>query len=81
MMAKAFTLQWNPTACDGLGYCAELLPDLIGTDEWGYPIVASSAVVPPELLAGARQAVKFCPRRALTLVEVPVRFQGNSQRR
>ena len=26
-------------ACDGFGMCAELLPELIELDDWGYPIV------------------------------------------
>jgi ferredoxin len=57
----------NPIACDAYGYCAELLPELVTLDEWGYPIT-SDAPVPPELVAMARQAAKECPRRAF-LVE------------
>ena len=26
--------------CDGRGLCAELLPELIQLDDWGYPMVA-----------------------------------------
>ena len=26
------------TACDGRGLCTEILPELLGRDEWGYPI-------------------------------------------
>ena len=29
----------DPVACDAYGYCAELLPEAITLDEWGYPIV------------------------------------------
>ena len=29
----------DPVACDAYGYCAELLPESITLDEWGYPIV------------------------------------------
>ena len=29
----------DPVACDAYGYCAELLPEAIVLDEWGYPIV------------------------------------------
>ena len=29
----------DPVACDAYGYCAELLPESISLDEWGYPIV------------------------------------------
>ena len=62
------TLRVDPVACDGFGYCAELLPELIGLDEWGFPVVAD-APVPPSLLDLARRAVADCPRRALLLVE------------
>ena len=27
----------DPVACDAYGYCAELLPEAISLDEWGYP--------------------------------------------
>jgi ferredoxin len=63
-------LQVDPVACDAYGYCAELLPELIGVDEWGYPIVPAAAV-PAHLLGLARKAVADCPRRALALVDVP----------
>ena len=29
----------DPVACEAYGYCAELLPEAISLDEWGYPIV------------------------------------------
>ena len=32
-------LRVNPIACTGRGVCAELLPELITIDPWGYPIV------------------------------------------
>ena len=35
----AETLRVNPIACTGHGVCAELLPELVTLDEWGYPIV------------------------------------------
>lgn len=53
-------------ACDGHGVCAELLPELVTLDEWGYPILAPAAV-PPHLTRHARRAVTLCPRLALTL--------------
>ena len=42
----------NPIACEGHGLCAELLPERIRLDEWGFPIVD------PEPVTGedARQA-------------------------
>jgi ferredoxin len=56
----------DPIACDGHGLCAELLPELIALDEWGYPLIAD-ADVPPELEALARRAVSVCPTLALRL--------------
>ena len=58
-------------ACDGHGLCAELLPELIGLDEWGYPVLPSPTV-PPDLLPHARRAVAACPVMALRLNRVPV---------
>ena len=57
-------LRIDRIACDGYGLCAELLPELIELDDWGYPIVRS-AVVPDELLGLARRAVEACPVLAL----------------
>jgi ferredoxin len=56
----------DPVACDAYGYCAELLPEAISLDEWGYPIV-DGAPLPAELVAVATRAVRDCPRRAITL--------------
>jgi ferredoxin len=61
------SLQVNPIACDGRGLCAELLPELVRLDDWGFPIIASGAV-PPALAAHARRAVDACPMLALSLV-------------
>jgi ferredoxin len=60
------TLRVNPISCDAHGVCADLLPEMITLDPWGYPIVAS-AVIPPELLALARKTVAACPTLALLL--------------
>ena len=59
-------LRVDPIACDAFGYCAELLPELVRLDEWGYPVIAEGAV-PPQLLDLAQEAVRECPRRALFL--------------
>ena len=56
-------------ACAGHGACAELLPELIELDEWGYPIVAAGPV-PLRLLGHARRAAAACPALALHLVEL-----------
>jgi ferredoxin len=59
-------LRVNPIACDGSGVCAELLPELVTADEWGYPILTHTQV-PPHLLPLARRAVRMCPTLALLL--------------
>ena len=56
----------NPILCDGFGQCAELLPELIELDEWGYPIVTDAAI-PASLETDARRAVAMCPRLALSV--------------
>lgn len=59
-------LRLNPILCDGYGQCAELLPEVVTLDEWGYPIVGRTAIG-GELEADARRAVAMCPRLALSL--------------
>jgi ferredoxin len=56
----------DPIACDGHGLCAELLPERIDLDDWGYPIVDPQPITPP-LEAHARRAVAECPMLALRL--------------
>jgi ferredoxin len=65
-MAMSDTLKVDMIACDGHGLCAELVPELVGLDEWGYPIVSPSPV-PAELRKHAKKAVQLCPKLALTL--------------
>jgi ferredoxin len=64
MTSKRLVL--DPIACDAFGHCVDLLPELLVSDEWGYPILAPGTV-PPELLSLAEAAVRACPRRALSL--------------
>ena len=59
-------LRVDPIACDGRGLCAELFPEWIALDDWGYPIVDQGAI-PDQLLVHARRAVDACPKLALTL--------------
>jgi ferredoxin len=56
----------NPILCEAHGVCAELLPELIRLDRWGYPVLAS-ATVPRELEPLARRTVASCPRLALLI--------------
>jgi len=62
------TLRINPIACEAHGMCAELLPELIRLDDWGYPILDESEV-PPDLLGLAWRAVDACPTLALLIDE------------
>lgn len=62
------TLRIDPIACDGHGACAELLPEWIRLDDWGFPII-DGRPVPPGLEEHARRAVKECPKLALRLEE------------
>ena len=57
-------LSVDPIACRAHGLCAELLPEGIRLDEWGYPIL-SPGPVPGELTGDARRAVAACPSLAL----------------
>lgn len=61
-------LRVNPIMCDGHGLCADLLPELIRLDDWGYPII-DDPDVSPDLLALARRAADACPTLALILDE------------
>ncbi len=61
------TIKVNPINCTGHGVCAELLPELISLDEWGYPLV-DPRPVPVALDRAARRAVAACPALALKLL-------------
>lgn len=56
----------DPVLCDAYGYCAELLPEAIVLDEWGYPMV-DHRPLSHDMLAMAKRAVRDCPSRAITL--------------
>jgi ferredoxin len=62
------TLRVNPIACKAHGVCAEVFPERISLDEWGYPVIDADAIT-PDLLAHARKAVSACPALALLLSE------------
>jgi ferredoxin len=65
-MSRDHELSIDFAACDGHGLCAELLPERIGLDEWGYPVLRDASV-PAPLLDHARRAVAACPVLALRL--------------
>ena len=63
-MSRRLTV--NPIACSGHGACAELFPERIRLDDWGYPMLDDDPVT-EELLVHARRAVAACPALALRL--------------
>jgi ferredoxin len=68
-MAMTRRLVVNPITCVGHGLCADLLPERITLDDWGYPIV-DAAPLPGSLEQHARRAAVACPTLALLLREV-----------
>ncbi len=65
----ALRLRVDPVACDAYGFCAELLPERVRLDEWGYPIVDGTPV-DGTLVELATRAAAECPRRAVLLERV-----------
>lgn len=72
-MSDTLHIDW--TKCDGRGLCTELLPALLARDEWGYPVSRRSrsgdrtnVPIGAESLDAATDAVRLCPRLALSLV-------------
>jgi ferredoxin len=64
------TLHVDWVACDGRGLCIELLPELLAEDPWGYPAGRDGrrdTAVPASRRGDAEQAVRDCPRLALSL--------------
>jgi len=59
-------LKIDPIACSGHGVCAELFPERIRLDDWGYPII-DDAPIPEALMAHAERAAEACPKLALKL--------------
>jgi ferredoxin len=65
-MALTRRLNVDPIACDGHGLCAQLLPERVALDDWGFPIVDPTPLG-RDLAPHARRAVSACPVLALTL--------------
>ena len=57
-------LKVNPIACEAHGMCAEVLPERITLDDWGYPIIDEQPLT-PELIGLAKRASDACPTFAL----------------
>lgn len=69
--SPGWRLRLDPIACDGHGLCAELLPERIRLDDWGYPMILDDSPINGPLLTHARRAVTNCPVLALRLERVP----------
>lgn len=67
-MTETLSIDW--IRCDGHGLCAELFPERIALDEWGYPII-DPAHITPQLAGHAARAVSRCPVLALRRVRPP----------
>jgi ferredoxin len=65
-VAVSARLVVNPITCTGHGLCAELFPEWIQLDDWGYPII-DPRPIPDHLMTHARRAVTTCPTLALLL--------------
>lgn len=71
-MSEILHIDW--TRCDGRGLCTELLPSVLGRDDWGYPLAKqarngdrTNVAISPRDVAAAREAVHLCPKLALSL--------------
>jgi ferredoxin len=62
-------LRVNPTLCTGYGYCAEIIPEVVSVDDWGYPIIGARDIDTDDLQRHARKAIATCPRLALLIEE------------
>jgi ferredoxin len=61
-VTQRLVVDW--TRCRARGLCAELLPEAVTLDEWGYPVVHD---LPPDLVRRAARARDACPVVALRL--------------
>jgi ferredoxin len=59
-------LRVDPVACEGIGICAHLAPQVVSVDSWGFPILPSDPLDRRNRRQAAA-AVAACPRRALFL--------------
>lgn len=71
-MGDERTLRVDPIACDGHGLCAELFPERVSLDDWGYPIVDPTPI-PATLERLGSRAIRQCPKRALAWSNRPER--------
>jgi ferredoxin len=67
-MSASKRIRVNPIACEAHGMCAELLPERITLDDWGYPVI-DDRPLDAELVEHARRAAQACPTLALLLAD------------
>lgn len=72
MSATGKTLRLNPITCVAHGLCADLFPERISLDDWGYPVIDPTPI-PRELEEHARRATDACPTLALLLERAKAR--------
>lgn len=65
-MAVKYRVRLDPIRCTGEGLCADLFPEAIRMDDWGYPIIDDRPLSRDEL-THARRAIAACPSLALSL--------------
>jgi len=70
-VSEPLRLRVDPIACTGHGICAELLPEVVRLDDWGYPINGDAAIT-RMLLDDAKRTVTSCPALALRLQRAPL---------
>lgn len=68
--AKTYVLTVDPILCDGAGVCAELLPEHIRLDDWGFPLIHTPQVS-PATKAVVDRACRACPKLALKCTLAP----------
>jgi ferredoxin len=78
-MRRALKMVVDPVSCAGEGLCAELFPERITLDPWGYPIVSDEPLT-PQLMEHARRAVDMCPHLAIHVMDAPVRVPTPTRR-
>jgi ferredoxin len=69
-MTTRLHVDW--TRCDGHGSCADLLPEVLGVDDFGFPVALGPGrdpAVPRRDEDAARHAVRSCPVMALRLYD------------
>lgn len=77
-MATYLRIDW--ITCDGYGLCGDLVPDVIGLDDWRYPILPDEPVEPARL-HDVQRAIDCCPMAALRLERTTADRRRDGSRR